>query len=78
MFGQGAARPFLSDPGNPPTYEFIREFPDSTSSWPKTVTHSAVEGDSGLGSHFARRSSISVGRAEGPFLMQWTAPTTGI
>jgi len=29
----------------------IRDFPDSNSSWPKTVSDSNVEGDSGLGLH---------------------------
>ncbi len=47
MFGQGAARLFLPDPGNPPPYDVIRDFPDSTSSWPNTVTDLAVEGHCG-------------------------------
>ncbi len=47
MFGQGAARLFLPDPGNPPPYDVIRDFPDSTSSWPKTATDSAVKGHCG-------------------------------
>ncbi len=49
-----------------------RDFPNSTSNQPKTVTHSAAEGNSGLGSYFSWRSSISVGSAESPLPLRAT------
>ncbi len=45
-----------------------RDFPDTTSYWPKTVALSAVEDDSSSGSRFAWRFAIFVGSAECPLL----------